>query len=72
VTAVYVVTDAPPRGQFGEVFASSIPKYCGDFVASSSFVVEMANPAENDTGREADVVVGHFASGWQVWGSFHP
>jgi len=71
VSAVYVVGETS-QGQFGSVYAANVPKYCGREVAGASYVVEMANPAENDTGREADVVVEHFASGWQVWGSFHP
>jgi hypothetical protein len=71
VSAVYVVGETS-LGQFGDVYAQSVPKYCGRAVADASFVVEMANPAEHDTGREADVVVSHFAGGWQVWGAFHP
>jgi hypothetical protein len=70
VTAVYVVGDTS-QGQFGQVYAQNA-HYCSPAVAGVSYVVEMANPAENDTGREVDVVVAHFASGWQVWGSFHP
>jgi len=71
VSAVYVVGETS-QGQFGDVYALNVPKFCGRAVAKASFVVEMANPAENDTGREADVVVAHFASGWQVWGAYHP
>jgi hypothetical protein len=71
VSSVYVVGETS-TGQFGDVFALNVPKYCGRGVAGASYVVEMQNPTENDTGREADVVVAHFAKGWQVWGSFHP
>jgi len=71
VLAVYVVGETS-QGQFGDVYTSSVPKYCGKEVAEASYVVEMGNPTEHDTGREADVVVAHFATGWQVWGAFHP
>jgi hypothetical protein len=71
VLAVYAVGETS-KGQFGDVFALSVPRYCGKAVAKDSYVVEMGNPTEDDSGREADVVVAHFASGWQVWGSFHP
>jgi len=71
VLAIYAVGETS-KGEFGEVFALNVPKYCGKAVAEASCVVEMVNPTEHDTGSEADVVVAHFASGWQVWGSYHP
>jgi hypothetical protein len=71
VTALYAVGDTS-QGQFGDVYALNVRRFCGESVASASYVVEMFNAAENDTGREADAVVAHFAGGWQVWGSFHP
>jgi hypothetical protein len=71
VLAVYSV-GVTSQGQFGDVYALNVPKFCGKAVAEASYVVEMGNPSENDTGGEADVAVAHFANGWQVWGSYHP
>ncbi len=69
--AVYKVGDTT-KGQFASVFARNVPMFCGAKVAAASYGVELINPTEDDTGYEGDVVVAHFAHGWEVWGSYHP
>ena len=58
-------------GNYGTVFANAAA-YCGKAVLALSYGVEIVNPDVLDTGRRGDVVVAHFAGGWQVWGSYHP
>jgi hypothetical protein len=58
-------------GNYGTVFANAAA-YCGNAVFALSYGVEIVNPDVLDTGRRGDVVVAHFAGGWQVWGSYHP
>jgi hypothetical protein len=70
LTAVYKVGDTT-TGLYGEVFAG-VAQYCGAAVADASWGVELGNPTVHNTGNQADVVVAHFANGWQVWGSYHP
>lgn len=70
-TAFYRVGEVT-NGEFSEVFASNVPRYCGKTVAEASYGVEMVNPNEADTGSKLDVAVAHFRAGWQVWGSYHP
>ncbi len=71
VTAFYKVGEVTP-GNFSNLFAYNVGRYCGAKVMSASYGVELLNPGEHDSGTEVDVVVAHFPAGWQVWGSYHP
>ncbi|MCU1466319.1 MAG: hypothetical protein JWM72_2247 [Actinomycetia bacterium] len=70
LTAVYKVGDTT-TGQYGAVFAGVV-QYCGAAVVAATWAVELGDPTVFNTGNPADVVVAHFANGWQVWGSYHP
>jgi hypothetical protein len=70
VDAVYPASDAK-GGIFGIVFASNVAQFCGDAVARNSFGVELSNDLiTEDNSRFTALVVGHFASGWRVWGFY--
>jgi len=71
VDAVYKVGDTS-KGQFASVFARNVPMFCGSKVAAASYGVELINPAVHNSGSEGDVVVAHFAHGWEVCGAYHP
>jgi photosystem II stability/assembly factor-like uncharacterized protein len=69
VQAVYPVRQ--PGGEFGVVFSTNVPKFCGAAVAALSYGVELHNPSiTQDTSRNTALVVGHFADGWKVWGFY--
>src|SRR5207244_1469041 len=69
--AAYHVGDTT-QGEFSDVFAFSVLTFCGKAVADASWGVELVNLSVANTGSQADVVVAHFESGWQVWGAYHP
>jgi hypothetical protein len=69
VTAIYRVGDTS-RGVCGAVFATNVPKFCGGAVTYASWVIELGDDQIHDTGRQAAVIVAHFAVGWQVWGVY--
>lgn len=59
------------NGNYGTVFANAAAS-CGKSLRALSYGVEIVNPKVLDSRRRGDVVVAHFAGGWQVWGSYHP
>jgi photosystem II stability/assembly factor-like uncharacterized protein len=69
VDAVYPVDK--PGGQFGVVFSTNVPQFCGAKVAALSYGVEAGNPSiTQDSSRSTALVVAHFADGWKVWGFY--
>ncbi|MDP9334036.1 MAG: hypothetical protein M3Q30_12120 [Actinomycetota bacterium] len=68
-TAIYKVGDTS-RGVWAVVFAQNVPEFCGKAVTAASWGIELFDDAIPDTGRQAAVVVAHFALGWQVWGVY--
>jgi hypothetical protein len=62
-----------PAGSYGEVFAFNAPR-CGQALARASWVTELDSPHLEHVGHSvaiAQLVLAHFADGWQVWGQYH-
>jgi photosystem II stability/assembly factor-like uncharacterized protein len=69
VEAVYPVTQ--PGGQFGEIFAQTVPRQCGQAVADASWGVELGNPSvTQDSSRTTALVVAPTVDGLRVWGFY--
>ena len=72
VDSVYRV-GGPPAGTFASVFTFNVGS-CGPSVVANTWVVELHGPIGQGGGgstAQAQVVLAHYADGWQVFGRYH-
>jgi len=59
---------------FGPEFAHNVPLFCGQGLASATYVVELQRVGAIEQGTSSDraaLAIAKFAGGWRVWGEFH-